>query len=74
MFKSFNSDNMIRELCLALEGQIYLPLDYIITKDEVGDEMYFIVEGTVHVIAADKMTIVKKLNKGQYFGEIAIFF
>jgi CRP-like cAMP-binding protein len=74
MFRSLKSDNMIHELCLALEGQIYLPQDFIISKGEVGDEMYFIVEGSVHVIAGDKMTIVKTLNKGQYFGEIAIFF
>jgi CRP-like cAMP-binding protein len=41
-----------------------LPQDFIISKGEVGDEMYFIVEGSVHVIAGDKITIVKTLNKG----------
>ena len=35
--------------------------------------MYFIIDGEVKVIAADKQTIVTKLGKGQYFGEIAIF-
>jgi CRP-like cAMP-binding protein len=36
--------------------------------------MYFIVEGSVHVIAADKITVVKTLSQGDYFGEIAILF
>ena len=35
--------------------------------------MYFILEGTVHVIGGDKSTVIKTLTKGNYFGEIAIF-
>lgn len=72
MFKDFGSENLIKDLCLALTGQIYLPQDYIILKDTIGAEMYFIVEGSVHVIAADKITVAKTLSKGDYFGEIAI--
>jgi voltage-gated potassium channel len=74
MFKDFGSENLIKDLCLALTGQIYLPQDYIILKDTIGAEMYFIVEGSVHVIATDKITVVKTLSKGDYFGEIAILF
>lgn len=54
--------------------QIFLPDDYIINKGEVGEEMYFIMKGEVLIIASDKQTIVAKLKKGQYFGEIAIYF
>ena len=53
---------------------MYLPGDYIINKGEIGEHMYFIVDGEVLIIAADKQTVVNKLRKGQYFGEIAIFF
>lgn len=74
MFNDFGSENFMKELCLALTGHIYLPQDYIILKDTIGAEMYFIVEGSVHVIAADKITVVKTLSKGEYFGEIAILF
>jgi len=63
MFKDFGSENLIKDLCLALTGQIYLPQDYIILKDTIGAEMYFIVEGSVHVIAADKITVAKTLSK-----------
>ena len=36
--------------------------------------MYFIVQGHVCILAGDKQTVVARLSKGQYFGEIAIFF
>ena len=34
--------------------------------------MYFIVQGHVCILAGDKQTVVARLGKGQYFGEIAI--
>ena len=43
MFSQFRSDNLIRELGSALDNLIYLPGDYIIHKDDIGEEMYFIV-------------------------------
>ena len=64
MFKDFGSQNLIKELSTALVTQIYLPQDYIIKKGDMGEEMYFIVTGVVNVIAANKQTIVTKLNKG----------
>jgi len=33
---------------------IYLPQDFIIEKGTVGEEMYFLVEGLVMIIAGDK--------------------
>ena len=42
-------------------------------KDENGEEMFFIAEGSVNVLSADKMTVLKTLHKGSFFGEIAIF-
>ena len=74
MFQDFGSENLIKELSTVLATRVYLPGDYIINKGEIGEEMYFIVDGTVLIIAADKQTVVTKLKKGQYFGEIAIFF
>lgn len=73
MFKGFKSENLIKELCCALQNTIYMPGDYIIIKDQIGEEMYFIIEGTVQVIAGDKTTVITTLTKGSYFGEIAIF-
>lgn len=39
----------------------------------MGEEMYFIIEGSVQVIGNDKTTVLNTLEKGSYFGEIAIF-
>jgi len=34
MFKSFKSDNMIRELSYQMKNIVYMPGDYIIVKDQ----------------------------------------
>ena len=64
MFKDFGSQNLIKELSVALKSLVFLPNDYIIKKGDMGEEMYFIVFGIVNVIAADKQTIVTKLKSG----------
>lgn len=73
MFGSFGSENLIRNVSTALEQCIYLPGDFIILKDDIGDEMYFIAEGRVYILAADKRTVINTLGQGSYFGEMAIF-
>ena len=73
MFGKFNSENFIKDICLYLENVIFMPDSYIVIKDEKGEEMFFIAEGSVNVLAVDKKTILKTLNKGAFFGEIAIF-
>ncbi len=40
--------------------------DYIIRKDEVGHEMYFICKGTAEVCSKDGKTIFKVLHDGTY--------
>ena len=73
MFSKFRSENLIRELASALENIIFLPGDYIIYKDDIGEEMYFIVEGRVFIIGGDKQIVLTTLGKGRFFGEIAVF-
>jgi CRP-like cAMP-binding protein len=62
MFSKFASENLIRELGSVLDNVVYLPGDYIIHKDDIGNEMYFIVQGRVFVIAADKQTVLNTLG------------
>ena len=64
MFQDFGSENLIKELSTVLSTHVFLPGDYIINKGEIGEEMYFIVDGEVLIIAADKQTVVTKLKKG----------
>lgn len=61
IFKDLNSENLIRELCTALKGKIYLPLDMVVNKGDIAHEIFFIVDGTVHVLASDKNTIAMTL-------------
>jgi CPA1 family monovalent cation:H+ antiporter len=56
----------------VLESQIFLPGDYIIYKGDIGDEMYFIAEGSVFLLTEDKQVVTSRLGKGGFFGEIAI--
>eukprot|EP00350_Pseudokeronopsis_sp_OXSARD2_P006353 CAMPEP_0170553612 /NCGR_PEP_ID=MMETSP0211-20121228/11448_1 /TAXON_ID=311385 /ORGANISM="Pseudokeronopsis sp., Strain OXSARD2" /LENGTH=420 /DNA_ID=CAMNT_0010862065 /DNA_START=505 /DNA_END=1764 /DNA_ORIENTATION=- len=63
----------MREICLCLKHKIYLPNSFIIQKDEIGEEMYFIDEGKVSVLNADNQSVINVLEKGRFFGEIAIF-
>jgi len=64
MFKSFGSENLIKDISTSLVQTIYLPGDFIILKDDIGEEMYFIAEGTVYVVAADKRTVLNTLGQG----------
>ncbi|CAI2367548.1 unnamed protein product [Moneuplotes crassus] len=73
MFKSFGSENLIKDISTSLVQTIYLPGDFIILKDDIGEEMYFIAEGSVYILAADKRTVLNTLTQGYYFGEMAIF-
>jgi CRP-like cAMP-binding protein len=73
MFKSFGSENLIKDVSTALEQTIYLPGDFIILKDDIGEEMFFIAEGSVYILAADKRTVLNTLTQGCFFGEMAIF-
>lgn len=58
MFKTFSSENFIKNISSHLRQEVFLPGDYIIVKDDVGKEMYFIAEGRVYVIADDKRTVL----------------
>ena len=73
MFKKLGSENLIKDLSSVLGQAIYLPGDFIILKGDIGEEMYFIAEGSVYILAADKRTVLNTLSRGSYFGEMAIF-
>jgi len=46
--------------------------DYITMVGEFADEMYFIKEGEVEVLATDGKTRIAILREGAYFGEIGL--
>lgn len=72
-FKEIKSEMCLREVATQMEHVLFLPNDYIIYKGDIGEEMYFLIEGQVQVLGPDEFTVLTTLNDGDYFGEIALF-
>ena len=65
--------NEILTIIQKLKTEIYMPEDLIIREGELGNQMYFLIEGVVEVILKSrKKTRGLFLKKGAYFGEIAL--
>lgn len=69
MFKGMDED-FIRQVVQLLETGVYLPNDYIIRQGELGESMYFLLNGEVEVIVDGQ--IVAHLASGSPFGEAAL--
>jgi hypothetical protein len=65
-------EDLIREIVLNLTPVVFTPGDTIVTAGEVGFQMYFISQGSVDVLSADKQTVYATLTAGQFFGEISL--
>ena len=65
-------EDLIREIVLNLTPVVFTPGDTIVTAGEVGFQMYFISQGSVDVLSADKQTVYATLTTGQFFGEISL--
>jgi voltage-gated potassium channel len=68
------SQELMRDIALALRPIIFTPGDYVFRAGEVGHQMYFIGHGTVEVLSADGRSIYATLTDGDFFGEIALLF
>jgi len=72
LFQKIKSENLIRELCLALTCAIYLPGDAIISYGEIAETIYFVEDGSAHLFSADKLHIITTLSFGEVCGEIEV--
>ena len=59
-------------LSLLRKPQIYPSFEYLIRKDEVGREMYFVQRGVCEVVEESTGAVLFVLEEGSYFGEIAL--
>ena len=64
-------DIFLKQLCQFTEFQMYQPLDYIITQGEMGQEIYFLIEGKANVVLTKNLEIEYEavLEQGDFFGE-----
>ena len=46
--------------------------DYVYTKGEFADEIYFIVRGRISYVFGKEDTVLKYIQKGSYFGDIEV--
>ncbi|MCB0566242.1 MAG: cyclic nucleotide-binding domain-containing protein [Phaeodactylibacter sp.] len=67
------SKEFIESIALFLNPVVFTPGDYIFRAGEIGEEMYFIIQGRVKVVTADGKTVLSILSDGDCFGEVALF-
>jgi len=67
-----NCDDNVRELIVSiLKPSIFMPMDVVIQKGEIGTSMYFIEKGEVAIVAESGMAYCV-LETGDYFGESSL--
>jgi uncharacterized protein (UPF0261 family) len=69
-FFETESEEFLREMAAHMETQTFLPGDYIIREEEVGESMYFMDAGAAEVLLHGKR--IAKLGSGAPFGEMAL--
>ena len=65
-------ETFVRQIVKLVILDFYMPHDFIIRKDDVGKEMFFIQSGLCHVLADDEQTALFTLTTGRFFGEIGL--
>ena len=66
------TEEFLTEVILNLEPVIFTPGDYVVKKDEMGYNMFFISKGSVDVVSEDETIVYATLSDGAFFGEIAL--
>ncbi|MDO8543687.1 MAG: cyclic nucleotide-binding domain-containing protein [Opitutaceae bacterium] len=65
------SQELLRDLVVALRPVVYLPGDFVCRMGAAGDEMYFILRGEIEVLDGNEVPLAR-LHEGDYFGETAL--
>jgi hyperpolarization activated cyclic nucleotide-gated potassium channel 2 len=66
-------DLLLKQLCRYAQMEVFSPKDKILLAGEVGDQLFFLVSGTVDVFSPQGYHL-RTLEEGSFFGEMALFF
>mmetsp|Transcript_1561 Transcript_1561/g.1964 ORF Transcript_1561/g.1964 Transcript_1561/m.1964 type:complete len:215 (+) Transcript_1561:1261-1905(+) len=68
--------SVVMELSFNMDRSFFGPEEEVVRSGDIGDEMYFILEGTVEVLVDTRDSLQPKsvatLTKGDFFGEMAL--
>ena len=54
IFKHIQSENLVKELCLSLRCETYLPDDFVMRIGDTVEFVFFIADGTLFLLATNK--------------------
>lgn len=61
-----------KDIAAALKPAMYQKGQFIVTKGEMGNEMFFVNRGQVAVLKDNQKTVVVTISEGDCFGEMAL--
>lgn len=74
-FFNFLPENVINVLAREVEVEVFPKQSIIITQGQLGDKIYFLLEGKAEAYLFDKHgkeIVIAELEKNNYFGELAL--
>eukprot|EP00924_Labyrinthula_sp_SR-Ha-C_P016322 snap_masked-scaffold_73-processed-gene-0.32-mRNA-1 protein AED:1.00 eAED:1.00 QI:0/-1/0/0/-1/1/1/0/599 len=71
MFRNANESFLI-QIIDKLKVELYLPGGYVVIFGDVGEEMFFVVQGQLQALDREETTVYNLLGPGSFFGEIAV--
>ena len=66
--------HIIRALSRCLTPAYYLRNEYVVRKDDVAEEIFFIDNGKVEVVSEDGSTVYDTMSAGEAFGEVGVMY
>lgn len=67
------SVTFLHAVCLLVRPDVCLAGDLIVRQGDVGSHVYIITRGVAQIVDLETMDVKGKLNKGDMFGEVALF-
>lgn len=65
------SDELLRDLAVALRPTVCAPGEYLFRRGQIGKTMYFVSHGEIDILGADGQ-LLKRMSTGDFFGEVAL--